>query len=98
MPSNPRWPAAAVDDSANQNVFLIVRVVDGERETVGQHTVEIAISFRVDAEEDLQRFDIGVKTRQKVAAQPRLLLFVELKSLDQVVARRIKDLHSHRVA
>jgi hypothetical protein len=46
----------------------------------------------------IQGLNVCVKTGEEVISKARFLLIVKMKSLNQVVTRRVKDSHSHRMA
>jgi len=98
VPPDPGRFTATIHHSANHNCLRVVGVVNGEWKSIRKRPVKTAIRRRMNPKHYLQGLHVGIEACQKVVAQPGLLLFVELKSLDQVVARRIKDLQPHRVA
>jgi len=96
--ANPRRFSATVNDSSNQDGFRIVGVVDGKRKAVRKCPLEAAICLRMNSAKYFQTLNVRVKTGKKVISQSRFLLLVKMKSLNQVVTRRVKDSHSHRMA
>jgi len=98
VPSNPGRVSPTVNHSSNQDGFRVVCVVNGKRKAVRKCPVEAAICLWMNSTKYFQGLNVRVKTGKEVISQSRFLLLVKMKSLNQVVTRRVKDSQSHRIA
>ena len=96
--ANPGRITAAINDCANTDGLPIQLVIDCERKSFRKQAVIVLVRLEVNSGIKPKRFNVGVKAGQKVRTQAGFLLFVDVKSFDEVEFGLIKDPDVHDTA
>jgi hypothetical protein len=55
----------------------------------------LSLGPHLDATEQLEALDVGVKVDQEIPAQSLLLVLIEMETLNQVIPGQVEDLQPH---